>query len=310
MDIAKFMPDIMKHIKKDSEHIAPDEKSHTGLSVPGIVLEYGSIKSKARSIPNLGHYMIGCIMQLRKSYRELYKQPKEPKLVISDRDLKDLIAYSKELGAGHIRFAEVDNSYIFSNKVILYKNAIVLSIEMKHEKIKTAPSKPAEKEIFRTYYRLNYAANKIKAFLNERGYNAQAGPALGGEVNYPLLAQKAGIGAIGKHGMLITPNFGPSLRLAVVYTDIRNLAMAEKNDHMWIAEFCKTCNMCVKKCPAQAIYEDSVVFEDGTMQHIDYKKCAVPFSKQRGCTVCVKECVFFKSDYEKIKAGFMNKTKE
>ena len=60
--------------------------------------------------------------------------------------------------------------------------------------IKTAPSKQAEKEIFRTYYKLNYSANNIKEFLNSRGYNAQAGPALGGEVNYPLLAQKAGDG--------------------------------------------------------------------------------------------------------------------
>ena len=110
--------------------------------------------------------------------------------------------------------------------------------------------------------------------------------------------------------MLIAPNYGPSLRLAAVYTDIENLPENTENMHMWVTEFCESCNLCVKKCPAQAIYKDTVIFEDGSHQHIDYKKCAVPFSTQRGCTVCIKECVFFKSDYNKIRAGFKKRERE
>lgn len=306
MNIKKVMPNINKHIKNDIPYIAPSENSHLGLNVPEIVLKYGSIKSKAKSIPNLGHYMVGCIKQLRKTYKELYKQPKNSSLKISVKDLKDLKSLANDLGIDDIGFTEVDTSYIFSDKMVLYKNAILLVMEMKAEKIKTAPSKFAEKEIFRTYYRLNVAANKIKSFLNERGYNAQAGPALGGEVNYPLLAQKAGVGVIGKHGMLITPNFGPSLRLAALYTDIENLPITDSNEHLWVNKFCDSCNRCVKKCPAQAIYMDTKVFEDESKQCIDYKKCAKPFSQDHGCTVCVRECTFFKSDYYKIKESFKN----
>ena len=88
------------------------------------------------------------------------------------------------------------HSDIFDDKVILYPNAIVISMEMNHEIIKTVPSKNGEIEIFRTYYELCSIVNKVKRFLNERGYNAEAGPSLGGEVNYPLLAQKANIGII------------------------------------------------------------------------------------------------------------------
>jgi epoxyqueuosine reductase QueG len=172
------------------------------------------------------------------------------------------------MGIGDIGFTEVDESYIFSDKKILYKNAIVISMEMNPEIIKTVPSKQAEKEIFRTYYELNVAVNKIKDFLNDRGYRGEAGPALGGEVNYPLLAQKSGMGVVGKHGMLITPKFGPTIRLA-------------------------------------AIYKETKVFEDGSKECIDFKKCAVPFSIDHGCTVCIKECVFFKGDYYKIKKNFV-----
>lgn len=305
MDIKKIIPNINKHIKKDFLYIKPAKNAHLGLNVPEIVLKYGNIKTKAQSIPNLGHYMIGCIHQLNKTYRKLYHQPANPGQNISEADLADLNTLVKTLGVNQIGFTAVDPSYIFSDKMILYKNAIVLLMEMKPEQIKTAPSKQAEKEIFRTYYRLNVAANQIKEFLNERGYNAQAGPALGGEVNYPLLAQKAGMGVIGKHGLLITPAFGPSLRLATVYTDIENLPVTDQNEHLWVTEFCDHCNRCVTKCPGQAIYQDAIIFEDGSEQHIDYKKCAVPFSQDHGCTVCVKECVFFRSDYEKIKKGFL-----
>jgi epoxyqueuosine reductase QueG len=226
-------------------------------------------------------------------------------MTISVKDLDELKIFVKELGVGDIGFTKVDSAYIFSDKKILYSNAIVILMEMNPDIIKTVPSKVAEKEIFRTYYELNVAVNKIKSFLNDRGYNAEPGPALGGEVNYPLLAQKAGMGVIGKNGMLITPQFGPSLRLAAVYTDIENLPITDLNLHMWVNEFCDQCNQCVKKCPAQAIYQDPIIFEDGSKQCIDYVKCAVPFSNNNGCTVCIKECTFFKADYDKIKEKFM-----
>ncbi len=304
MDIKKIIPSINKHINEDLPYISPSKNAHMGLIVPEIVLQYGSLKTKVKSLPNIYKYMIGCIKELNKTYKELYKQPANPSKQINYQDLEDVKALAKKLGVNDLGFTTVDTSYIFSDKKIIYPNAIVILMEMNHDIINTAPSKRAEKEIFRTYYELNVTVNKIKDFLNSREYNAEAGPALGGEVNYPLLAQKAGLGVIGKHGMLITPKFGPSLRLAVVYTDIENLPFSTENPHMWINQFCNSCNRCVNKCPGKAIYKDTKTFEDGSKQCIDYKKCAIPFSRNNGCTVCVKECTFFKGDYEKIKKNF------
>lgn len=305
MNIKEAIPSINKYLNKDYRHIEPSENAHEGLCVPELLVKYGIVKTKIKSIPHIGHYMIGCITQLKKSYKEMYKQPIKNKLKISEKDLKELKDFIKDMGIGDIGFTEVDRSYIFSDKKILFKNAIVILMEMVPEKIKTVPSKIGEKEIFRTYYELNVAVNKIKNFLNERGYRAEAGPALGGEVNYPLLAEKAGLGAIGKHGLLITPEYGPSLRIAAIYTDIENLPLSTKNEHWWIREFCNSCNKCVRKCPANAIYTETKKFDDGSEQHIDYKKCAVPFSKDHGCTVCIKECVFFNGKYETIKNSYL-----
>lgn len=305
MNIKKIMPNINKHIDKSLPYISPSENAHVGLSVPQIVLDYGNIKTKAKSLPNLYKYLLGALKEMNKTYKELYNQPQNSSKTITESDLEDMKRLAKNLGVNVIGFAVVDPSYIFNDKLIIYPNAIVISMEMAPDIIRTAPSKGAEKEIFRTYYELCVTVNRIKDFLNDRGYNAEAGPSLGGEVNYPLLSQLAGIGAIGKHGMLITPDLGPSLRLAAVYTDIINLPIADHNEHQWIRDFCETCNRCVKTCPGGAIYKDTVIFEDGSQQCIDYKKCAVPFSQDRGCTVCIKECSFFIGDYQKIKKRFL-----
>jgi Pyruvate/2-oxoacid:ferredoxin oxidoreductase delta subunit len=308
MDIKKIIPNINKHIDKSRPYINPSEHAHKGLIVPEIVLKYGGIKTKAKSLPNVYKYMIGSLKEMNKSYKELYKQPKNPLKQITPKDMEDMKVLATKYGASDIGFAVVNPSFIFDDKKIIYPNAIVLVMEMDHEIINTVPSKYAEKEIFRTYYELNVMVNKIKDFLNDRGYNGEAGPALGGEVNYPLLAQKAGLGVIGKHGMLITPNLGPSLRLAAVYTDIENLPITENNEHLWINDFCEKCNLCAKKCPGKAIFKNAIVFEDGSKRCIDYKKCAVPFSRNRGCTICVKECAFFKEKYEKIRDGYLKKS--
>ena len=310
MNIKRVVPNINKYIKTDLPYISPSEDSHSSLCVPEIIFQYGNIKTTSKSIKNLWRYLSGSIKQVKKSYKDLYNQPLKASTQILKKDLDDLNTFSKELGVGDIGFTKVDTSYIFSNSKILYPNAIVFMMEMNPSIIESTPSKEAQKEIFRTYYELNIAVNKIKEFLNKRGYRAEAGPALGGEVNYPLLAQRAGLGVIGKHGLLITPEFGPSLRIAAVYTDIDNLPLNDINEHLWIKDFCKTCNRCVKKCPAQAIYKDTKVFDNDLNQYIDYKKCAVPFSQNQGCTICVKECVFFKAHYSRIKtAFFLNKEK-
>jgi len=305
MNIRKIIPNINNYIKDDAEYIAPTEKSHIGLIVPEIVIKNGRLKNILRFLPSLLRYLIGSIKEMMRSYKAINKQPADAKKLISEKDIEDMNLLFEKLNVSVVGYTQVDPSYIFIDKKILYKNAIVVLMEMKHDIIKTAPSKAVGKEIFRTYYELGAAVNKITEFLISRDYKSHAGPALGGEVNYPLLAQKAGLGMMGKNGMLITPEFGPSVRIAAIFTDIENLSINDNNEHKWINDFCKSCGKCARKCPVKAIYMDTQVLDDGTEKHIDYKKCAIPFSNQYGCTVCVKECVFFSNQYEDIKSDFM-----
>ncbi len=207
-------------------------------------------------------------------------------------------------GIAAIGYTQVKESHMFKDSIVLFKNATVFIMEMKKSEIEQAPSKRTNKEAFRTYYELGKSVNLISEFMRKNGYNAQPIPAIGSNLNLSVMARDAGLGEFGKHGLIISKEFGPSVRIAAVLTDIENLPYYVSDEEAWIKNFCDSCNACVRKCPAKAIYEKPLLFEDGSESHIDCKKCALPFSKQYGCTVCIKECTFFKNNYDKVKNSY------
>jgi epoxyqueuosine reductase QueG len=93
---------------------------------------------------------------------------------------------------------------------------------------------------------------------------------------------------------------GPRVRLAAVFTDIENLPFSQQNPHAWIRDYCQNCNICVHKCPANAIYQETKTHIDLGPEFIDHTKCALPFSNDNGCTLCIKYCPFSYVDYEKL----------
>ncbi|MGV8905746.1 MAG: 4Fe-4S binding protein [Acetobacterium sp.] len=304
-------PSIDKYLSMDDQLIMADENSRSAVFIPDIISDYGGgVLSALKTRLPIINMMVSCMMQAKISAKSITKNPKLGKTRIADEELVALEKYAKSLGVSSIGYTTVDRDMIFKDTGILYDNAIVFIIEMKKSAIGTAPSKTAIKEIFRTYNELGVIVNKVSDFIREKGFNAMASPALGGAVSYVPLAQKAGLGIIGKHGLLISDkDFGPSLRIAAVYTDIESLPLAEENMHMWVKDFCNDCNKCVRSCPAGAIYEKSFAVNGNskTKQCIDNTKCATPFANDYGCTICVKNCAFFNGDYNKIKSKFLNR---
>jgi epoxyqueuosine reductase len=210
-------------------------------------------------------------------------------------------AYSQ--GVDIIHFTKLPQDLIFQEFGVLFDNAIVLAMEMNQEKIDQAPSQNTFKMVFDTYDSLGIAANRIATFLREQGYAAQADHPLGGTALYPPLAQKAGIGYVGKHGLLITPKFGPRVRLAAVYTSIKNLPDSKENNHSWIEQYCKICGRCIKECPPQAILQETLVHDSGLRTDIIQRSCFEYFVEFYGCSVCIKVCPFSKGPeaYERLK---------
>ncbi len=251
--------------------------------------------------------MLKTVFNAIKGYRSLKKNPPESKLQMEKDTLNQFLNLAKEYGCKDVGFTKVPRKYLFKNKKILYENAIVVTYAMDKKKMTQVPDLISGKEIWNAYAQLGMIVNKLAKFLRKQAFQVEPGPALGGEVNYPLLAQKAGLGIIGKHGLLISEECGPSQRIAAIYTNIENLPFTDQNieKYSWIPNFCEKCNKCVNACPANVIYKTTKILEDRSEEHIDYTKCAVPFANNAACSICIKECAFFKSDFNKIKKAFI-----
>ena len=125
------------------------------------------------------------------------------------------------------------------------------------ENIKEGPNKQYQQEYLRVNQLLDKLAFLTGKLLRNKGYQAIALAAtIKGISNYnqstflshKTVATKAGLGWIGKSGLLITKSFGSALRLTTVLTNLElTTSKPVKNS------ICGSCRACVEACPANAV---------------------------------------------------------
>lgn len=295
-------------IKKKEKSIKSSAKSRFAVIIPLLLFQYGSMRDKIKAIKGpMKKFFIVSLKEMFKSASRLKQNPQIGKNIIQDNFLQELESYAFSLGISKIGYTKVNPDFIFNKFEILYDNAMIVAMEMNRKDMRHNPSDAASMEIWRTYSQLGIIVNKLADFIREKGFNCHPSPAVGGDVMTVPIAQDSGIGVVGKNGLLITPEFGPSLRLAAIFLDIENLPLKtlDDNDHLWVKDFCDICNHCVKTCPGKAIFEQTKILEDGYPQFIDREKCAPAFSKN--CSQCISSCPFFHGNYEDIKKSFFTK---
>ena len=246
-------------------------------------------------------HMAGSMSGIRRSLTSVDDNPAQPRTHMPEADLARLEAYARSVGVDDIGYAHLSEELVFQRKAVLHPNAIVLTMEMDKARMETAPSEQSFVEVHAVYNNLGRAANRIAAWLKQQGFSAQAGPALMGTALYPPLGQRAGLGWRGLHGLLITPRFGPRVRLAAVYTSIKNLPLARENPHSWIEDYCRKCRLCAKECPPQAILEQPLKNSNGLVTCTLTDKCFPYFIDNYGCSICIGVCPFQRGEYAKLK---------
>ncbi len=222
--------------------------------------------------------------------------------------LAELESLARAMGAKDIGYVKVPRHAIFQGKGIPCEYAIVFTVEMEREKVETAPSLDCQLEVLDGYKEMAVISKKLARHLRAHGFAAYPGTALGGITDYPHLAELAGLGAIGYHGLLISPGEGARLRINTIYTNITNLptlaAQGKENEHLWVRDFCAMCQKCVRKCPVNAIYPEPRPRGDGGMQTIEHATCRDYFTANYGCGICLALCPFSHTGYDKVKARF------
>ena len=221
---------------------------------------------------------------------------------------RELERFARAHGVDEVGYTVLSPSDLFRGKAAPYPGVIVLAREMDAVAVSRAPSFETLRMIHATYFELGRATNRIAAYLRERGHAAEAGPALGGVSVYPLLGARAGLGAVGRHGLLITPRFGPRQRLSVIYTGIENLpeqGAGGTRTHEWISEYCDACRLCQNVCPGQAILPEPESPGSGRRRYIDSARCLPQVYALDGCSWCIRECPFSRTPFESLRREFL-----
>ncbi|MBC7233632.1 MAG: reductive dehalogenase [Chloroflexi bacterium] len=132
---------------------------------------------------------------------------------------------------------------------IPYKYAIVMGLEMDFASIRKSPGFPASAATALIYSKMAEVSSKLAKYIRALGYEAV--PSGNDTTQNIPLAIDAGLGEIGRLGLLLTPEFGPRQRLCKVLT---NLPLAtDKPIDFGMQRFCETCLFCAHACPAKAI---------------------------------------------------------
>jgi len=133
-----------------------------------------------------------------------------------------------------------------------HKYAISFTVEMVKFMVGCAPEGPAIMESAQQYLASGTIAVQVAEFIRKMGYPARAHIDGNYHVVCPLVARDAGLGEIGRMGLLMTPDLGPRIRISVVTTDLPLITNKRKPDPA-IIDFCTHCKKCADVCPTKAI---------------------------------------------------------
>ena len=133
-----------------------------------------------------------------------------------------------------------------------HKFAIAFIVGMDYQMIGSAPYPPVTMESGRQYVELARVAVQLAAAIRSLGFPARAHIDGNYRVIAPLVARDAGLGEIGRMGLLMTPRQGPRVRVGVVTTDLPLIADSYQADGNLI-DFCNICRKCADNCPSQSI---------------------------------------------------------
>lgn len=279
--------------------VRPNDESPVRFEIIREKLKRGDDTKTLRIIPILAKMMLG----VNRSIKSIKTNPLEPKTQIDEQTLQKLEEYVFALGANSIGYTHLPEQWVFQDKAALHPNVIVLTMKMDRKRINMAPHIETEYTVMTTYRDLGIIANKTADFLRSYDFSAHAGHPLNGQTLYPPLTQMAGLGQLSHSGLIITPEYGPCVRISAIYTSIENLPFNESNEHAWVDEYCASCKLCVKKCPADAIYAEPIRHDSGQITYVDNDKCFPYFHYNHGCSVCIKICPFNNVPYMKLKAN-------
>jgi reductive dehalogenase len=205
--------------------------------------------------------------------------------------------------------AVTDEKFVIPRKM---KWVVVLAIPMDLDLLSRVPSAVGDAASGLGYSHSAFAVASLAEFIRGLGY--QAIPSINDTAQSVPFAMEAGLGELSRMNKLVTPEFGPAVRLCKVFTDLP--MTCDRPVDFGVVEFCKRCRKCAEACPSGALsLDDEPSFQTrGAWNNPGHKawfedsyRCFSQWQASgTACAVCLAACPFTKASetwiHEVVKA--------
>ena len=248
----------------------------------------------------------------------LQRDPAPQKIALGspEQAAKEIKQVALSFGAGMVGITHYDERWEYAKKFSdmsgterdpeippYLKSVIVVAQPMDYDWIRTVPSALSGAATGLGYSHDALVVLSLTQYIRNLGYEAI------GSMNDTSLAipyaLQAGLGEYGRNGLLITPKFGPRIRLGKIYTDLS--LMEDQPIQFGVKAFCEQCRRCSDACPVKAIsggapssdrYNQSNI-KGVKKWSVDGEKCFSFWANQNSdCSICIRICPYNK-DYSK-----------
>jgi epoxyqueuosine reductase len=203
-------------------------------------------------------------------------------------------------GASLVGITELDPRWVYADKQIPEKYAIVVGVNHALSFCRTAPSFVSGAAVMNVYSRLKAITTQLSDFIRAMGYPAFYRETLGTNPDVLMvpIALDAGLGEFARTCGVLTPEYGIDIRLKAVTTDLPLAGDAPIS--FGAHEFCMACEICARACPARAIPFGPPTDPPAKICHnpgfrkwfIDAEKCLTFWGTNRKkWTMCGARCI-------------------
>jgi epoxyqueuosine reductase len=218
--------------------------------------------------------------------------------------MNEKYVYLKQSGKDVV-FKDVDVPEVNDTEMVIPKKmkwVVSVAVQMDHDLFLRAPTALGDAGASLGYSTLGFLVSMLAEYIRGLGY--QAIPMVNDTAASIPFAIDAGLGEMSRLNRMITPEFGPMVRLAKVFTD---MPMAyDKPIDFGAARFCRVCKKCAQACPSGTLsFDTDPSFKTQgpwnnpgheTWYENSYNCYSYWQDITTGCGICFNACPFNKAD--------------
>lgn len=218
------------------------------------------------------------------------------------------LIYTHDVDGKQLVFDDVEQAIETETERIIplkARTVIVYTVQMSNETFKRAPTLISDQTTWLAYARGLHIQVRTQEFLRGLGYACLGEARMNSLGIAPAFGVLAGLGEMSRQNRMITPQYGPLVRIFKLITDLP--VAPDRPIDAGILRFCRQCKKCAEACPAGALslsddptWEVQGEWNSGGHQSYfeDSVKCYRYWQEGAGtgCGICFSVCPFSKKD--------------